>query len=53
MSRPDGYRYIRQYWRGNDRQNWALYEVQAGTARRVGTARTERDSRTFLFNEEN
>ena len=46
--RPDGYRYVRQYWRGNDRHNWALYEVLGGKARRVGTVRSEREYRAFL-----
>lgn len=49
MTRPEGYRYIRQYWRGDDRSNWALFAIVGGKARRVGTTRVESDSRAYLF----
>lgn len=48
VNRPDGYRYVRSYWRGDDRDNWALWEVRDGRACRVGTARTEEAYRAFL-----
>ncbi len=48
MNRPEGYRYVRQYWRGSDHHNWALYEIQDGKAKRVGTAHSERAYREFI-----
>lgn len=56
MNRPDGYRYIRQYWAGpkdrwgypTDRENYALYEVRGGRACRVGTARSHDGYVAFL-----
>ena len=45
--KPDGYRYVRRY---NTRKGfrWALWERQAGRARRVGTALTWQDYYRFL-----
>jgi hypothetical protein len=54
MNRPDGYRYLRQYRRGPggcDRNNYALFEVRGGRARRVGTARDYQAGRAFIFGE--
>ena len=48
MAKPDGYRYVRQYWTGKSRDNWALYEVREGRAHRVGTARSRDDYLRFL-----
>ena len=48
MTKPDGYRYIRQYRRRNGTRPWALWEVQNGRARRVGTAETNDEKRAFL-----
>jgi hypothetical protein len=48
MGRRDGYRYVRQYWRGADRSNYALWEVRGGLARRVGTARHYEEAAAFL-----
>jgi hypothetical protein len=52
--RADGYRYVRSYRSAPDRpwDRWALWEIQGGRARRVGTARTEDDKRAFLLGNE-
>lgn len=56
-SKPDGYRYVRQYRQGEGARRaqgverwtrWQLWEVREGTARRVGTATTEGEYRAFL-----
>jgi len=48
MSKPDGYRYVRQYRTKAGDQNWALYEVQNGRVRRVGTTRLRNAYLLFL-----
>lgn len=56
MAKPDGYRYVRsdpRTWAERRRgiftgERWALWEVQQGRARRVGTARSVQAYRAFL-----
>lgn len=52
----EGYRYIRAYRVGSTKQiwcarpmRWALYEVQGGKARRMGTAQTEEAASAYLL----
>lgn len=53
----NGYRYVRQYGadysrdprKDQSRPAWALFEIQAGRARRVGRADSEYHYLAFLF----
>lgn len=47
-TKPDGYRYIREYRTKADERRWQLWEVQGGKARRVGTAERPRAADEFL-----
>jgi len=53
MSKPDGYRYVRQYVKPSvgPVERWGLFEVREGRARRVGTAASAAEYRAFLARE--
>jgi len=51
MSRPEGYRYLREYL-GPTGARYALYEVHDGQAVRVGTADTYAEGKAFICYQE-
>jgi len=53
MSRPDGYRFVRQYWVLDGESRWALWEKIDGRMVRVGTAYSEAEYKAFLLREKN
>jgi len=49
----EGYRYVRQYWTKQGKENYALFERIDGKRRRVGTARSEEEYTRFLERRDN